>query len=257
MVELRSLLVLALSLSLTVLVPERALAGTPPDADAPREDVPREDMPNMATSSEQPAAVMPAFASIDPPPPPGRVMLGLGITGVVFGALNVAFGTFVLTSDPDGVGIFGLAPLTFGVAFVTVGALGIHYGKRRRAALRRWEQEAGVDLEGWRAKHAGEGPPPGLELVVGGSVMTACGASLLAFSAVVYSGFRSFRDPPVWTGFGMFFGTLATISGSLMMGVGSTRVHRHRRARGLTSRMVPVPVFLGQRTYGFGVAGRF
>lgn len=242
MLKKRSLLVLAASL--TVLVPARALAGTPTDADAAREDV-----PNVATSPEQPAAVTPVSASIEipPPPPPGRVMLGLGITSVVLGVGNVAFGTFVLLADPDGVGILGLAPLTFGVAFVTVGALGIHYGNRRRAALRRWEQEAGVDYE----------PPPGVEKVVGGSVMAVCGVSLLAWSAVVYSGYRVSTDAPVWTGFGMFFGSLATIGGGVMMGVGITRVQRHRRARSVTSRIVPVPVFLGRRTYGFGVAGQF
>ncbi|KIG12627.1 hypothetical protein DB30_01192 [Enhygromyxa salina] len=187
------------------------------------------------------------------PPPRGHGLLALGVVGVIVGAGNVAFGTTFLVSDPDGVGVFGVAPLTIGAAFVAAGAVGIHYAKRRRAAHRQWEQASGMDLDGWRAMHPAERPPPGLGMVVAGSLVGVGGLGLLAGTTVIYV--RQDR-PPASVGVGMFVGAAATVTGAMLVGFGSPRVHQHRRKQAATAQLVPVPVF-GAQTYGFGVAGRF
>ncbi|PRQ09506.1 hypothetical protein [Enhygromyxa salina] len=240
-----------LALSLAVFVPGSALAGSPLGGGSSVGGE-YEEMPEQPTIEE---VMSPPTVEVAPPPT-GRAMLGLGIVGVVTGTAATVFGMTFLIADPDGVGVFGVAPLTLGAAFVTVGALGIHYGRRRHAALRRWEDEAGTDLAGWRSQH-GKGPVPGTGLVVTGSLVGAGGLALLVSSAVIYDGSRhDNRSPRPVVGLGILAGTLGTIAGAMMLGFGSVRVHQHRRKQSARVQLMPVPSF-GPRTYGFGVAGRF
>jgi hypothetical protein len=199
------------------------------------------------------AAPEPVIATPEPPPPPGKAMMGLGIFGIVFGALNISGGIAILAIDPGDAGFTGWYPLAFGAAFTTLGALGTHYGNQRRLEHRAWEQRTGMDLERWRGLHPGQGRPPGRGLVVGGSLL-ACGGLALFVSGVAVQ--ATYGDSASWPIFNIVAGSVILAGSGTMMGIGGRRLHRHRQqARALTWTM-PTPTF-GPHGFGLSIAGRF
>src|SRR5690348_15178147 len=90
----------------------------------------------VAGSPESPPAVQPEPPS--PEPPTGKPMFGWGVFGVAFGIANIGYGIPLTILGFGDATAESSIPIAFGAAFVVLGSLGIHYGKRRRAAWQAW-----------------------------------------------------------------------------------------------------------------------
>jgi hypothetical protein len=192
------------------------------------------------------------LAPDDPPPPTGKAMLGLGITGIVFGALNISGGISILAIDPTDATFLGWIPLGFGAAFVTLGALGTHYGNRRRLEYRAWSARTGLELEDWQEQHPGRGRAPGRGLVIGGSVLASGGLALFVSGLSLIPNVIYYETR--WPIFNIVSGAAILAGSGAMIGIGAKRVHRHRRARAVS--WMPSP-WLQPHGFGLGVSGRF
>lgn len=191
------------------------------------------------------------------PPPRGNTMFGFGVFGVSFGIANLTLGAWMMAWDLDGAGvIIGTGPLVFGATAVALGALGIHFGKRRRETYRDW-QLANGQVPNWIVdKHFPDAPPTGLGMLISGSVGLAIGASVIPYGVPnLDSSTPQYRREGVSL---VVFGSLALASGMPMLIAGSVRLHRRNRwhARLRETYMRPTS-FLTPGGAGFGVAGRF
>jgi hypothetical protein len=232
----------ALIAALLVCVAVPAQAAAPPDA---AEDQPR--VPQL------PADLAPKgehLASLESPPPTGRTMMGFGIFGIVLGALNLSGGVAIHAIGLGEATFIGSIEVGLGVGIMTLGAIGTHYGNRRRLEHRAWERRTGLDLEQWRRLHPDRGPAPGLGLVIGGSFLTASGITLSSYAATRWD----IAYERKWLTFHIASGVFMLAGGAAMMGVGGKSVHRHRREHRMA--WVPSP-WIGTHEVGLSISGRF
>jgi hypothetical protein len=194
--------------------------------------------------------IEPSEPVIEPPPPTGRTMMGFGIFGIVLGALNLSGGIAIYSIGLGEASFIGGIELGLGAGIMTLGAIGTHYGNRRRLEHRAWERRTGTDLEQWRRQHPDRAPAPGLGLVIGGSFLAVGGIVLTSYTPTRWD-IAYERD---WLAFNITSGALMLAGGAVMIGIGGASVHRHRREHRLT--WVPSP-WIGAHQLGLSISGRF
>lgn len=195
-----------------------------------------------------------------PQPPRGSTMFGFGVFGVSFGLANMATGVGVIIGDPGDGGFTGMYPLVFGASFVALGAVGIHYGRRRRALYRDW-QLANGQVPNWiTSRHFPDAPPTGLGMLISGAVGVAVGATMLPYTVDNLDSSTS-----RWRNEGIGLTTMASLalaSGAPLLIAGSIRLHRRNRwqaqLRDAYRDTVVVPTaFVRPGGAGIGAVGRF
>jgi hypothetical protein len=206
-----------------------------------------------ALAGTEPIEVLPpaddAKPQARPEPPRGRALYGAGIFGVTFGIFNIGYGIPLSITGPGDAYFSGYIPIAFGASFIALGAVGIHYGKRRRKTWRAWQEDPTA-------------PPPVYErrpshlawLVVGGVTVPF---GLATIGVMI----PNFTDPVLNTpsfAYGVTaWGAASVVAGVAMLTVGSVEARRRVR-RGREARLELTPTSWARRDgFGFGVAGRF
>jgi hypothetical protein len=198
-------------------------------------------------------------AQTAPEPPMGNNMFGFGIFGVTLGILNIGYGVPLLVEAPgDAVGL-GLIPIGFGAGFIALGAVGIHYGKQRRAVWRAW---AAANPE--KAELARKRPSNGVPQLIVGSVMTGAGVATIIPMASILSTEARAREPigdgpPDFAYALTVMGISSVICGTgLLISGGLDRARFRESRRGSAARLRVVPVPWGTpHGAGLGLVGRF
>jgi hypothetical protein len=206
--------------------------------------------PRPAFAAPPPAAK--AEPEIRPEPPNGRGLYGAGIFGVAFGIFNIAYGIPLSITGPGDAYFSGYIPIGFGAAFITLGAVGIHYGKQRKKVWRAWKQDPTAPL----LVHERRKIPAHVPWLIVGGVTLPLG--LATIGTVI----PEFTDPILNTpnfAYGVVtWGAVSAAAGIAMLTVGAAQAKRHRARRGHETRVELTPTSWARRDgFGFGVAGRF
>jgi hypothetical protein len=198
--------------------------------------------------------VAPPVAQAEPEPAKGKSMLGWGIFGVAFGIFNIGYGIPLTIFQPgDAVGV-GMIPVGFGVGFIALGAVGIHYSKQRRAAWRAWAEAHPQQAELARNRRAPRDGVP--ELVVGG-VLTGVGLATTIPMALILS--IEPTDAPTFAYALAIMGGSSIVCGTALVvagGFANQRLGRARRDLDARLQLAPVP-WATPHGAGLGIAGRF
>jgi hypothetical protein len=209
----------------------------------------------LAGSPETPSVVQTERSS--PEPPTGKPMFGWGVFGATFGILNIGYGI------PMAIFGFGHAsaeasiPIAFGAAFVVLGSLGIHYGKRRRAVWRTWADDNPRAAQHLHARRRSN-DRAGTGMLISGSIMICGGLTTLPIGIVHPLTFAD-NDPrsPVPAIVGATVSGASIIAGFTLLAIGADlRGAENRALRGMTRQLVPTG-WADAHGWGFGVAGRF
>lgn len=174
-----------------------------------------------------------------PEPPKGKAMYGWGVFGVTFGIVNIGYGIPLSIEGPGDAFFSGAVPMAFGAGFVVLGSLGVHYGKRRKAAWYAW---AGQEMPR---------PRPGVPALIAGGTSTGIGIATLIPALYVLP----------WQELGgkiaAGIGGAAFLAGATLLTVGAFRLTMHRETRRPVSRLQLAPTPWIGAQIGLGVAGRF
>lgn len=185
-----------------------------------------------------------------PEPPKGNGLYGAGIFGVTFGILNIGYGIPLSITGPGDAYFSGTIPIVFGTAFIALGAVGIHYGRRRRAVWKAWDADPTAPPLVFERRTAPRHVP---WLIVGGATVPL---GLATIGVMIPELTDPILNTPTFAYWVTGWGGVTVVAGAAMLGVGVARyLQTQRRA---TSRLELVPTGWARRgSAGFGVAGRF
>lgn len=192
-----------------------------------------------------------------PEPPTGKPMFGWGVFGVTFGIVNIGYGIPLAILGFGDASAEASIPIAYGAAFVVLGSLGVHYGKRRRAVWRTWAAENPRATQPLPARRDASGRT-GTGMLISGS-LALCGGLTTLPIAIVHPLTFAENDPrsPVPPFIGAAVSGASIITGSILLMVGSDRrAAQNRGPRSTTRQLVPTG-WANARGWGFGVAGRF
>jgi hypothetical protein len=192
-----------------------------------------------------------------PEPPTGKPMFGWGVFGVTFGIVNIGYGIPLAILGFGDASAEASIPIAFGAAFVVLGSLGIHYGKRRRAVWRTWADANPRAAQRSLAHRASSGRA-GTGMLISGS-LALCGGLTTLPIAIVHPLTFAENDPrsPVPSYIGAAVSGASMVAGSVLLIFGADRRAAENRAyRSMTRQIVPTG-WANAHGWGFGVAGRF
>ena len=205
--------------------------------------------PGLAQAREPTPSVTPEPR---PEPPDGKGLTSAGIFGVTFGIINIGYGIPLAITGPGDAYFAGYIPIAFGAAFVTLGAFGIHYGKRRRRDWQSWK------CDPWAPApvHDRSGRSRNLPWLIVGAAVTPLGITTTALTI------PAFTDPILNVRPAAYallsWGTASTAIGLGMLTVGAVLVGRDRHAKKHSAHLEWTPVPWARRDgFGLAVAGRF
>jgi hypothetical protein len=192
-----------------------------------------------------------------PEPPTGKPMFGWGVFGVTFGMVNIGYGIPLAILGFGDASAEASIPIAFGAAFVVLGSLGIHYGKRRRAVWRMWADDnprAAQQLQVRR--HSND--RAGTGMLISGS-LALCGGLTTLPIAIVHPLTFAENDPrsPIPAIVGAAVSGAAVVTGSVLLIFGADRRAAENRAHRSTTRQLVPTGWANAHGWGFGVAGRF
>lgn len=220
-----------------------------PDSSEPEPDF------QAAPLGAEPAEPIPeAWGPPKPEPPAGKHMFRAGVFGVSFGVLNLAGSVPLYIVGPGHANFTGVITFSFGTLFTTLGALGIHYGKRRRKVWRAWEADPRAPI---LVPEKASMPGHKIWLTVGG-VTAGLGLATMAY------GIPAFGDPilntPPFAYVCVAWGSVSAAAGMAMLSVGGVQAHRRKHGRrhraGLQPELAPFGWADGT-SLQVGLAGRF
>jgi hypothetical protein len=194
-----------------------------------------------------------------PPPPPGSIEppREIGTASLIAGSLGIVAGAGQLAVAPFlGHGPWGTIAVVFGVGGVVAGSVGVYYGARQRAGLRRWQDTVGMNRHQWHRRYQ-----PGRPVSSGVGLATAGAISLGAGIGLGVHGYTSLVWDPGENRYAWqfsFHGTVGMVSGLTMIVMGSIQEHRYHRRRPARDDFDFSAYPWATRTAaGFGVSGRF
>jgi hypothetical protein len=186
---------------------------------------------------------------VQPEPPRGRKLYAAGIFGVAFGIFNIGYGIPLSITGPGDAYFSGAIPIAFGASFIALGAVGIHVGKRRRAAWQAWTDDPTTPAQ-VRETTRHRAPPHVPWLVVGG-ITTPVGLATVGLMIPILA------DPILNTPH-FAYGLTAWGAASVAAGVAMLTVGGLKSRRRIAHDFALVPTSWANRDgFGFGVAGRF
>jgi hypothetical protein len=170
---------------------------------------------------------------------------------VTFGIFNIGYGIPLAITGPGDAYFSGYIPIAFGASFIALGAVGIHYGKRRRAVWRacaRCQAFPDTPLLGLRRRAAQ--PPHVPWLIVGGITAPFAIATIgLSIPPLVDP---ILNTPPEAIGVACWgVASLAASVGMLALGASKVRRRHERRVA-----LVPT-AWTTREGFRVGLAGRF
>ena len=193
-----------------------------------------------------------------PQPPTGKGLVGLGAFGIAFGIFNVGYGIPLSITCPGDACFSGSIPIAFGGSFIVLGALGVHYGRKRRATWKQWATRYPEAALLPRQRNTNR---PGVPLIVAGTTSTLAAAATMIPMAIIIDetgpapGRK--RYTPTFAYAGATFGAASMAIGLSLLTVGAVRLKRSRRADSSARvELTPVP-WMRPDGGGLGVVGRF
>lgn len=195
-----------------------------------------------------------------PQPPTGKGLVGLGAFGIAFGIFNVGYGIPLSITCPGDACFSGSIPIAFGGSFIVLGALGVHYGRKRRA---RWNQWAARYPEAALLPRTPRTIRPGVPLIIAGTTSTLAAVSTMIPMALIiqWTGPSPGRKryTPTFAYAGTAFGAASTAIGLTLLTVGAVQLSRSRKPTWYSSapvELTPVP-WMRRDGVGLGLLGRF
>jgi hypothetical protein len=199
-------------------------------------------------------------ARVEPPgpePPTGKPMFGWGVFGVTFGILNIGYGIPLTILGFGDASAEGSIPIAFGAAFVVLGSLGIHYGKRRRAAWRTWAA-ANPPAAQRTMVHPRVRDRAGTGMLIAGSLATLGGLTTLPIGIVHPLTFADNDErSPIPSIVGAAVSGASIVTGITLLGIGGQRRATENRTNRSTSWQLVPTGWANAQGWSFGVAGRF
>jgi hypothetical protein len=214
-------------------------------------------VPGRALAGSPESSLVVQTESLPREPPTGKPMFGWGVFGVTFGIVNIGYGIPLAILGFGDASAEASIPIVFGAGFVVLGSLGIHYGKRRRAAWRSWAsanpQAAQRSPIRRRVRdRAGTG------MLISGSLATLGGITTLPIAIVHPLTFGETDErSPIPSQVGAVVSGVSIVAGITLLGIGGHRRARENRAHRSTACQLVPTGWAGGDGWSFGVAGRF
>jgi hypothetical protein len=192
-----------------------------------------------------------------PEPPTGRPMFGWGVFGVTLGIVNIGYGIPLAILGFGDASAEASIPIVFGAGFVVLGSLGIHYGKRRRAAWRIWASANPQAAQHARTRRRAR-DRAGTGMLISGTFATLGGITTLPIAIVHPLTFGETDDrSPIPSHVGAAVSAASIVTGITLLGIGGHRRAKENRAhRSTTCQLVPTG-WADAHGWSVGVAGRF